>query len=1146
MFKKGSNIFSLLVIVMSIFMTSSVNIVNAEGSSGSTGTTSAQTTQVADSSVLPGPGSDTTNSDTAAVTPTTRASKDFGSQFITSADLTDLNGNHKDPFDINDTMVATWTFSVKAGTDLKAGDTMTVPIPSQLGVIDNPKTFIINDDNGNKLADGVAKDNTITVTFTPEAEKQAVHGINNGKLSLQVKWNINEVLGKKEVQLKWTKDGTVTTGPADSNVTIQDNGPDSKEEVWKWATYDGQILHWVARINYAKRSIDNAAYTDNLGPNQELLPNTIKVYPVNYPNTSTSYYTKGDAVDLTNGKIKLSSTNKTGFKIDFGGTINSTYFVEYDSQITDDKTSSSYTNNGELTGTDYTSTSIPVVVPDGDASGSASTVPTVNISGQKTWDDDNNKDGVRPKQITVYLLRNNVKVQQKVVTPDANGDWKYEFDNLRKYVTDNSTEPNLYTVAEDTTDLPAGYMSTTSKNGVDLTNTYTKPESAKTSLNVIKKWNNDNDKSVTNPTSVTVHLLDNGKDTGKTIVLNEDNAWKGTFSDLTKSDNDKYTVEEDVPDGYTSAQDLDSETNTVTITNTHKAVTPPADTKTSLNVIKKWNNDNDKSVTNPTSVTVHLLDNGKDTGKTIVLNEDNAWKGTFSDLTKSDNDKYTVEEDVPDGYSSSQSLDSETNTVTITNTHKTVTPPADTKTSLNVIKKWNNDNDKSVTNPTSVTVHLLDNGKDTGKTIVLNEDNAWKGTFSDLTKSDNDKYTVKEDVPDGYTSTQDFDSKTNTVTITNTHKKVTPPTPSNDKTNLTVTKAWNDNNDNDKLRPNKVTVQLYANGVKSGDPITLNNDNDWSYTFDNLTKQANGKDITYTVKEVTKLDGYTTTIDNTDSHKIIITNTHKSTVNPPTPSKDKTDLTVTKAWNDNNDNDKLRPNKVTVQLYANGVKSGDPITLGNDNDWSYTFNNLAKQANGKDITYTVKEVTKLDGYTTTIDNTDSHNIIITNTHKTTNPPTPTKIKKVFTVKKIWSDNNNQDGLRPDSVKVQLLANGQKQGDPITLNDSNNWLYTWNNLDENVDYTVEEVGSIDGYTANVDKIDANNAVITNTHTPGTNNPGQGTGNPGNPGNPNPDQKTGTGYDKLPQTGAKALSWIYSMVGLIIIGLVATYVLKRKEN
>jgi len=946
MFKKGSNIFSLLVIVMSIFMTSSVNIVNAEGSSGSTGTTSAQTTQVADSSVLPGPGSDTTNSDTAAVTPTTRASKDFGSQFITSADLTDLNGNHKDPFDINDTMVATWTFSVKAGTDLKAGDTMTVPIPSQLGVIDNPKTFIINDDNGNKLADGVAKDNTITVTFTPEAEKQAVHGINNGKLSLQVKWNINEVLGKKEVQLKWTKDGTVTTGPADSNVTIQDNGPDSKEEVWKWATYDGQILHWVARINYAKRSIDNAAYTDNLGPNQELLPNTIKVYPVNYPNTSTSYYTKGDAVDLTNGKIKLSSTNKTGFKIDFGGTINSTYFVEYDSQITDDKTSSSYTNNGELTGTDYTSTSIPVVVPDGDASGSASTVPTVNISGQKTWDDDNNKDGVRPKQITVYLLRNNVKVQQKVVTPDANGDWKYEFDNLRKYVTDNSTEPNLYTVAEDTTDLPAGYMSTTSKNGVDLTNTYTKPESAKTSLNVIKKWNNDNDKSVTNPTSVTVHLLDNGKDTGKTIVLNEDNAWKGTFSDLTKSDNDKYTV--------------------------------------------------------------------------------------------------------------------------------------------------------------------------------------------------------KEDVPDGYTSTQDFDSKTNTVTITNTHKKVTPPTPSNDKTNLTVTKAWNDNNDNDKLRPNKVTVQLYANGVKSGDPITLNNDNDWSYTFDNLTKQANGKDITYTVKEVTKLDGYTTTIDNTDSHKIIITNTHKSTVNPPTPSKDKTDLTVTKAWNDNNDNDKLRPNKVTVQLYANGVKSGDPITLGNDNDWSYTFNNLAKQANGKDITYTVKEVTKLDGYTTTIDNTDSHNIIITNTHKTTNPPTPTKIKKVFTVKKIWSDNNNQDGLRPDSVKVQLLANGQKQGDPITLNDSNNWLYTWNNLDENVDYTVEEVGSIDGYTANVDKIDANNAVITNTHTPGTNNPGQGTGNPGNPGNPNPDQKTGTGYDKLPQTGAKALSWIYSMVGLIIIGLVATYVLKRKEN
>ena len=37
------------------------------------------------------------------------------------------------------------------------------------------------------------------------------------------------------------------------------------------------------------------------------------------------------------------------------------------------------------------------------------------------------------------------------------------------------------------------------------------------------------------------------------------------------------------------------------------------------------------------------------------------------------------------------------------------------------------------------------------------------------------------------------------------------------------------------------------------------------------------------------------------------------------------------------------------------------------------------------------------------------------------------------VEKVWDDNNNQDGKRPESIQVQLYANGKAQGEPVVLN-----------------------------------------------------------------------------------------------------------------
>ncbi|MDQ8775751.1 Cna B-type domain-containing protein, partial [Streptococcus ruminantium] len=112
---------------------------------------------------------------------------------------------------------------------------------------------------------------------------------------------------------------------------------------------------------------------------------------------------------------------------------------------------------------------------------------------------------------------------------------------------------------------------------------------------------------------------------------------------------------------------------------------------------------------------------------------------------------------------------------------------------------------------------------------------------------------------------------------------------------------------------------------------------------------------TYSVEEANTPNGYTSSVEGTT-----ITNTH-------TPET--TEVAGTKTWNDNNDQDGKRPKSITVNLLANGeVVQSQKVSA--DTNWTYTFTNLPKYANGKEIIYTVTE-NAVDNYTTTI---DGHNI----------------------------------------------------------------------------------------------------------------------------------------------------------------------------
>ena len=187
-----------------------------------------------------------------------------------------------------------------------------------------------------------------------------------------------------------------------------------------------------------------------------------------------------------------------------------------------------------------------------------------SVSGQKTWNDNDNQDGKRPSKITVDLLANGVKVASKKVKPDAAGTWAYHFDNLD--VVDDAGKVIAYTVSEEPVE---GYETTI--EGTNITNTHT-PEV--TEVAVKKIWDDADNKDGLRPEKITVRLLADGQEVAVKEITATDN-WQASFTDLPVYKEGKkiaYAITEDPVAGYIT--NIDG----FTVTNRHTAPTTPPTT----------------------------------------------------------------------------------------------------------------------------------------------------------------------------------------------------------------------------------------------------------------------------------------------------------------------------------------------------------------------------------------------------------------------------------------------------------------------------------------------------------------------------------------------------------------------------------------
>ena len=352
-------------------------------------------------------------------------------------------------------------------------------------------------------------------------------------------------------------------------------------------------------------------------------------------------------------------------------------------------------------------------------------------------------------------------------------------------------------------------------------------------------------------------------------------------------------------------------------------------------------------------------------------------------------------------------------------------------------------------------------------------------------------------------------------------------------------KTWKDydpDSQQEGKHPDSITINLMKKGSDTPvDTRTVNAACDWAWSFDNLAPYTGNEKNEYYITEVS-VEEYETHYEDNGN----VTNIY---------SPDKTYYWVIKDWVDSNDQDGKRPDSVTVQLCKTVVNDdqtttdvpidGKTLTLNESNGWKGMFGGLDIYENDKPIVYTVKEAADLDGYESTVSlNPETHTFTVTNTH------TPETVD--ISGSKTWNDGDNQDGIRPDSITIHLLADG-KQVAVQNVTEKEQWSWNFGSLPKyrdggvEIKYTIAE-DAVEGYTATVNGYD-----VTNTHTvKPTATPAPTAAPTARPDDPAP-TATPTPAPAVAQTSDNShpMLWVALLV-VAAIGMTGVVVLKKRQN
>ena len=389
-------------------------------------------------------------------------------------------------------------------------------------------------------------------------------------------------------------------------------------------------------------------------------------------------------------------------------------------------------------------------------------IAKTSVTASVTWDDADDKDGIRPKSVSFQLKADGENVGD-AITVNAGSNWTKTWEDLPEKkagkaltytveVSDIPTEEDQYTVTT-SGDAASGFVFKASHVSTSV------------EIPVSVTWDDAENQDGARIEAVEAELYANGEATGNKVTLNAENNWTAKFASVdVKKDGTriKYEVKGTEADGYdvSVAGDILDEKGLVL---TYKHI--PAVVNVSARV--SWNDANNQDGIRPTDTLVQLYADGTALGDKAVIESNKEWTKTWSNLPKYKAGKeiaYNVIAYAVSGY-----------TVKVTGNvlegYKAEYTHNVQKMNVTVQNAWNDLDNVVDSRPAQLVVEIYANGKTTGKRVTLTEANNWKATVSGLDRNAAGKriqYTGKAvGTPAGYNISVSTDTNGNIKLISN-------------------------------------------------------------------------------------------------------------------------------------------------------------------------------------------------------------------------------------------------------------------------------------------------------------------------------------------------------------------------------------------
>ena len=478
------------------------------------------------------------------------------SSIITSASLstTTFNNNYS-------SAQLAMNFALPDG-EFHSGDTSTIQLPVGFKFVAD-YDFDVKSSSGATVARAHmdAQAGTMTLTYTNYVES---HSGVTGSITASVTTNRETIgdFGKKQFNLN--VDGTIVpVGEVDYEKWTGDN-PD--EVIAKWGnasnSTDGTIAYTI-RVNGKGENISDAVVSDTLkSAGMSYVEDSFTITRGTiWLNPSSGSYEMPGGRDVTGQFPVEFSSDKSSFSINLGDIGTDGFYVRYKVKLSHDPVNQEqFQNTVNLSGSNGTvDNSYTNTVVWQTASGEANGY-NYSIAVYKT-----DETGAPLAGAVFSVVRNSSGAEVGTITTGADGAGSLGGLLRDAYTIRETTPPEGYMAAADV------HVSADDLNNDAKTATVTIADRKieMVSIPVTKKWVGPEGGAVT------VHLLADGEDAGKTITLDERGGWTGSFDGLRKVSDDgheiAYTVSEDPVESYTATVTGDAVAG-FTVTNTKEEV----------------------------------------------------------------------------------------------------------------------------------------------------------------------------------------------------------------------------------------------------------------------------------------------------------------------------------------------------------------------------------------------------------------------------------------------------------------------------------------------------------------------------------------------------------------------------------------------